>query len=264
MTSAPAEPHPWPLRRWGAMIALVFGAQLGLILWLGTTAPIRPRPATAAFTLSFAGAESEELRALDDPTLFILPHAQGFSGPVWLTTPRSEFRTFEWSVPTNQRSLPLEKLGTAFNPSVESSDLMAVHLPNQLEASPTIPDLPPRVFSTDRSVLQLEGDLAERRLLTPLELKSQQYSAILTNSVVQLVVDADGRPVSPPVLLSSCGWDPADQYALRQARTVRFEPVYRDPAKTASDPASDLDWGKLVFRWRTIPIPLTNAPAVSQ
>ena len=88
--------------------------------------------------------------------------------------------------------------------------------------SPTLPDLPPLALLQDQSVLQLEDGLAQRRLLTPLQLKPWSNPDILTNSVVQVVVDAEGRPVSL-TLLSGSGSAAADQYALEQAKacTVR-------------------------------------------
>jgi len=245
------------------MIALIFGVQLGLIFWLGSTAAIRPRPAAAALTLHLAGQASAELRALNDPTLFTLPHPQGFSGPVWLRMPRPEFRSFEWSAPTYHPLLPLDQLGTVFNPLVETSDFAALRLPAQPEAAPTLPDLPPLAVSAAQSVVQLEGGLAQRRLLAPLELKSWSHADILTNSVVQVVVDAEGRPVSPPTLLSGSGSAVADQYALEQARTARFEPVSRDQAERAPNPTAHLSWGKMIFRWHTVPMPPASTPAVS-
>jgi len=55
---------------------LIFVVQLSLIFWLGTRAPILSHPAAAALTLHLATPASAELRALYDPTLFTLPHAQ--------------------------------------------------------------------------------------------------------------------------------------------------------------------------------------------
>ena len=103
MTAAPAEPRPWSLRRWWGLVALIFVVQLGLIFWLGNRNPIRPRPpARGANASSLPRTASAELLALDDPTLFTLPHPQGFSGPAWRSAPQPEFRPFEWPAPTNR------------------------------------------------------------------------------------------------------------------------------------------------------------------
>jgi TonB family protein len=262
MTSASVEPRPWSLRRWGGMVVLIFGVQLGLIFWLGTRAPIRPRPTAVALTLHLAAQVSAELRALYDPTLFTLPHPQGFSGPVWQRVPRPEFRPFEWSAPPNRLPLAVDRIGAIFTRLVETNYFGALQLPAQPEANPTLPDLPPLSLFRDRSVLELEDGLAERRLLTPLQLKSWSSPDILTNSVVQVVVDAEGRPVSV-TLLSGSGSAAADQYALDQAEAARFKPVSRTPAETSPNPTAPLSWGKMIFRWHTVPTPPASAPAAS-
>jgi len=112
--------------------------------------------------------------------------------------PRPVFRSFEWSAPTNRLLLALDQLGTVFNQLVEASDFTAPQLLGQSPAEPTLPDLPPQAIMADQSTLQLEGSLAQRRLLVPPELRSWSYPDVLTNSVVQVVVDAEGRPMSLP------------------------------------------------------------------
>jgi len=74
---------------------------------------------------------------------------------------------------------------------------------------------------------------------------------LLTNTVVQVLVDADGNVVSPALLPPGSGDSRADQRALEVARTARFQPL------RGSSPA--LTVGVLVFEWRTVA--LTNAPA---
>jgi TonB family protein len=109
-------------------------------------------------------------------------------------------------------------------------------------------------------MLRLEGGLAGRRLIKPIELRSWPYKDTLTNSVVQVIVGAAGRPVSVPVLLSSSGYPDADKYALQQTRTARFESVSRNGPGTTPNPLADMSWGKLVFVWHTLLLPPTNAP----
>ena len=110
--------------------------------------------------------------------------------------------------------------------------------------------------------MRLEGALAQRRLITPLDLHSWTNLDILTSSVVQLVVDAEGLPQSV-TLLSGSGSRDADQHALDQARLARFEPLSRNPAAASPDPTAHLNWGRLVFLWHTLPLPPSNAPAAS-
>jgi hypothetical protein len=195
--------------------------------------------------------------------LFTLPHPQGFSGPVWQGVSRPEFRPFEWSAPTYRLPLAGDRIGALFTRLVETNDSGVLQLLAQPEADPTLPDLPPLALLNDQSVLQLEDDLAQRRLLTPLQLKSWPNPDLLTNSIVQVVVDAAGRPLSPPTLLSSSGSATADQYALDQAKGARFEPVSPNPAETNPNPTAHLSWGKMIFRWHTIPTPPASAPGLS-
>jgi TonB family protein len=244
------------------MVVLIFGVQLGLIFWLGTRTPVRPRPTAAALTLHLATQASAELRALYDPTLFTLPHPQGFSGPVWQRVPRPEFRPFEWSAPPNRLPLAVDRIGAIFTRLVETNYFGTLQLPARPEANPTLPDLPPLSLLKDQSVLQLEDGLAERRFLTPLQLKSWSSPEILANSVVRVVVDTEGRPVSV-TLLSGSGSADADLYALEQAKAARFKPVNRTPAENSPNSTAQLSWGKMIFRWHTVPTPPTSAPAPS-
>jgi TonB family protein len=260
MTSASVEPRPWSLLQWAEMVVLIFVVQLGLIFWLGSPVPIRPRPAAAALTLHLATPASAELRALYDPTLFTLPHPQGFSGPAWQQVTQQEFHPFEWPAPTNRLPLAFDRLGAIFSRLIESNQFGALQLPLQPEASPTLPDLPPLSLMADQSVVQLEDGLARRRLLAPLHLRSCTNADILADSVVQVVVDAEGLPVWV-TLLSGSGSADADQFALEQARAARFDPLSRNPAESNLNPLSRLTWGRMSFRWHTIPVPPPSAPA---
>ena len=260
MTSASVEPRAWARRRWGGMVALVFVVQLGLIFWLGSRTPIRPRLPTAALTLYLGGQATPELQALADPTLFALPHPEGFSGPVWRRMPRPEFRPFEWSAPTDHFPLAIDRLGAVFNRLLETNQFQALQLPAQLEAAPTLPDVPPLDVLADHSVVQFEDGLAQRRLLAPLPLKSFTNTDILANSIVRVGVDPGGLPVSA-TLLSVSGSTAADQYALDQAWAARFEPLSRNSAEAILKPTVPLSWGRIVFRWHTIPASPATASA---
>ena len=97
MMSSPVQQPAWPRRRWGWTIASVFAAQVGLIFWLGESGPVRSRPPGPDPTLRLAGGFSAEVLALQDPTLFALPHRQGFSGPAWLKVSPVPNRPSDWS-----------------------------------------------------------------------------------------------------------------------------------------------------------------------
>jgi TonB family protein len=260
MTSALVEPRPWSRRRWWGMVGLVFGVQLALIFWLGETSLAHRRPAAPGLTLKLAGSASAELLALHDPTLFALPHKQEMPTPTWWRTPQPELHEFAWPEPTNHPHLAIDQLGTAFNRLAETNAFGPLPLPAKPLPELTLPELPPLAISAPRSTLRLEWDQAPRRLLTPLELSSQENPEILSNSVVRIVVEAEGRPASV-ALLSGSGSKAADQQALELANAARFEPLNRNPAGTSPSPVASLTWGRMIFQWHTI-LPLnTNAPA---
>ncbi len=262
MTSALAESRPWSRRRWWSMVALIFGTQLALIFWLGETSPIHPRAAAPALTLRLAGSAAAELLALHDPTLFVLPRQQGVPAPTWLRTPRPESHSFSWPAPTHYPLQAIDQLGAAFNRLVKTNSFSPLPTPEKPLPALTLPELPPLPVAAEHSTLQLEGDLARRRLLTPSDLGSRENPHILANSVVQLVVGAEGSPLSA-ILLSGSGSKAADQQALEHASAARFEPLGNDAAGTTANPAAQLTWGRMVFKWHTLPPRSTNAPAAS-
>ena len=262
MTSSSAESRLWSRRRWWGLVALVFGVQVGLVFWLGDTSPIRPQPAAPAFTLKLAGSASAELLALNDPTLFALPHRQGSDGLAPQRTPRPESPSIPWPEPTNSFLMAVDQLGTVFSGFVKTNEFNSPQLPANPKPILSLPNILPLGVSAEQSTLRLEGDLAQRRLVASLPLRSWEKPDILSNSVVRIAVDAEGRTISP-TLASGCGSREADLYALDQARAARFEPVRRNPAETVRNPTADLSWGRMIFRWHTLPPPPTNIPAAN-
>jgi hypothetical protein len=95
--------------------------------------------------------------------------------------------------------------------------------------------------------------LASRRLLNPPKLQSWPASDLLTNSVMRVLVGADGTVISAIQLFTppGSGSKEADQQALDLSRAARFEPLHTG--------AENLTFGTLIFQWHTLP--LTNAPS---
>jgi len=248
MSPAPIEPRRWPRRRWWLLIALVFAAHLGLIFAFGDRKPITPRPPAPAPLLSLA-ADSSELLALNDPTLFALPHRESFAGAAWLKIPALKFEPFRWTEPPRLLSLPVAELGATFARFMQTNAFAPFELevkPAPEFASPVAPEIRPTVPA--RSTLHLAGGLELRRLLNPPDLPPKPWPDLLTNSVVQVVVFADGNVLSS-TLLSSSGSPDADELALKTANAARFEPLRNG--------ATNLTFGTLIFEWQTVP---TNAP----
>jgi hypothetical protein len=253
----------WPRRRWWWTIALVFAAQVGLIFWLGERGPAPSRPTSPAPTLRLAGGISAELLALQDPTLFALPHRQGFSGPAWLKVSPIPDRPSDWSEEPQTLPLCMNRLGAPVRQQVETNRFVPLGLLPAPEPAWEPSDLPPLALSPEQSRLRIEGELARYRLLTTNDLPSWQYNDVLTNTGVQMVVDAEGRPRAVLLLFTS-GYSKADDHALTQARMARFEipgPGGQEGAPP-STPLARLVRGLMIFEWHTVPLPPTNAPPI--
>ena len=85
---------------------------------------------------------------------------------------------------------------------------------------------------------------------------------LLTNSVVQLIVDARGNTFSAVLLPNLNSRDPdqsrADQSALNLAQHARFEAT-----PTTGDAVGGITFGTMVFQWQTVPKPATNSPTTT-
>ncbi|MCU0783976.1 MAG: energy transducer TonB [Verrucomicrobia bacterium] len=242
----------WSRRRWWTLIVLVFAAHVGLIFALGDRKPVTPRPPAPSPTLRLA-AESDELLAFNDPTLFALPHRRSFSGLAWLRIPEVKFQPFRWTEPPRLLALPVEKLGATFAQFMQTNLLAWFEFEIKPAPELTLPDVPeagPMIAA--RSTLRIAGGLANRRLLNPPKLESWAASDLLTNSVVQVLVNADGNVISS-TLLARSGSPKADQFSLDLARMARFEPLRNGAAK--------LSVGAMIFEWHTVPE--TNKPATN-
>lgn len=263
MTAASGELGMWPKRQWWGVVTLVFIGQLMIIFWLGDREPIHPRVAVPGPKLHLIEGQSSELLALTDPTLFALPHPQGFSGLAWLRSPEPDFRPFAWSEPAHWLQLPASLFGAAlgsFTVSNSPNPLLALTQP---EAELRVPQLQRVQDFPQNSTLRLTGDLAKRRLLSRIELPSWQWSVILTNTEIQMAIDAAGKPEFVTMLYPGSGYADADSNAYWQATRARFAPLNSRELEV-TDPISQLkrgevSWGEMIFEWHTEPLPSTNA-----
>jgi hypothetical protein len=252
MNAPGAEPRPWRGLRWTAAIILVFGAQAGLIFWLGEHHPPSPRTPGPTPAIAFAGEHPGRLTALTDPTVFALPRSRGPAEDAWRSNFPTPYRPFKW-VATN------EWLTRVRQPLSQGPGALAETrrtLPEALDRppQPVLPVVPPLTPWRAQTSWRIEGDLAKRRLLEPLTLTSWSTNALLATTTVQMLVAGHGRPVSV-MLLARSSSDEADRQALEQARAARFEPIISEGPGQATDPLSRLSWGKLIVDWHTAPAP---------
>jgi hypothetical protein len=242
----------WSRQRWLTLVALVFTAQVALIFALGEKKFPPPRAVTNVPQFTLADT-TNELIALDDPTLFALPHADDFASQMY-SNPLPDFR---WKEPPGEMPLAAENLGADFARFIRTNPIVAPLLDFKPEPKLSEPVLPLLPAFAGNSALHIEGELAQRQLLVLVELPSLPYSDVIAPSTVQALVDAAGSVVSavllpPDDVVESAGHpDVGDTNALRIARSLRFAP------------SSRLTVGELVFDWHTVPPPATNPPAAA-
>lgn len=249
----------WPRRRWVYAVATVFLLQAGLVFLLGHRKQRVPEPPifrTAIHMQTDLTAPLDSLPGMEDPTLLALPSLRGFSGPAWLRFPPLEYQPAEWVEPPHWLALDTNALSATFSRFIRTNVISP-----PLIADKPLPPLPgyepnfPNEPLPSQSQLRLEGDLAGRRLLAPLELQSWPHSEILSNTTVQAAVDAAGFTFSA-VLLAGSGLKEADQFALKLASSARFRPLPR--GQRAPGGLGPVTWGRFVFQWHTLPLPATN------
>jgi TonB family protein len=255
MNSAPAQPSAWPRRRSFVLVGVIFLLQLACIFWLSDRKPARQRVAVKAPLLNLTANAPRDLLALRDPTLFALPHMESFSGAVWLKAPPVPSSSFNWKEPPRWLPVPVQELGVSFASTLNATELLPRYVVAKTEPEVSTPDIPPLAANRERSTLRLDHGLARLKLSTPLQLPSWPNSEILTNTVLKLMVSAQGYPISFTVL-SSSGYTPADKWALEQARKTRFEPI---GSVTSTNPTANLTWGEMIFEWHTTPAPAPKA-----
>lgn len=243
-------------------VAMVFAAQVAVVFWLGNAPAAAPAQGTAAPMIHLAGKDWQEQLSLEDPTLFVLPHRNNFSGAVWVKNTPQPFEPTNSPEPPRPLPLRTEQLGAAFadfmdtNPPPHFQTEMGLQF-GDLNASPTVSARPIPV----PSVLRVEGDLAKRRLLTPFRLPAKTNPDVLNNTEVQVFVDALGNVFSAVVVAGSGNAD-VDALALTNfAKNARFEPVKMAAPGTVLP--NTVTFGKLIFEWQTAPPPSTNSPSLS-
>jgi hypothetical protein len=251
MSESVLELPRWSKRRWAYAIAGVLLLQVILVVGLGRRA--RPLPEHPIFrtTIRLAAGGVAETQILsvasrEDPALLALPSLQGFSGRAWLAYPALNDEPPEEPEAPYWLALPESSLGASFSAFVSTNSfapLLAAErpLPRLPRYEPSFPIEP----VSAKSVLLVQGDLARRPLVTKFDLPAWPHSEILSNSVVQVLVDGDGLTVFT-ALLSQSGRPDADARALELASRARFQAVRQRRDLLTS--------GRLVFRWQTLPI----------
>jgi len=252
MTSPPVESQSWPRRRWAALIVLVLAGQVGFVFWLAARKTDQP-PAPAEGPMIYLPADqSADIPGVSDPTLFVLPSSHGFSGPAWMQFPASSYQLGPWTEPPRPLPLAIPQLGATLAEFVRSNQPRPFEL--ALKLAPEVDALGILPLEEVQSTFSIEGDLADRALLSPLKPASWPAAEILTNTVVQIAVDSAGRVFSAALLVKT-GSPEANASALNLARSARFQPLRWIGTRPPPPAPEGLAWGKMVFHWHTIARP---------
>lgn len=265
-SAAAAEAPRWSRRHWIYAVTGVALVQAALIYFLAQ--PAQRPPERPIFRTSIQlTADDESLRriaaipGLDDPTLLAMPSLEGFSGSAWLRFPTLDYKPAEWTEPAYWLALETQALTASFTQYVGTNLIMPLLIADK--PLPPLqryePNFPPDSVPT-QSLVRVEGELAGRKLMSNVPLKSWESSEILSNTVVQAAVDAAGFTFSA-TLVSSSGSTNADRHALAEVADARFRPMPNTPA--AAEPTRSLTWGRWTFQWHTLPLPSTNLAALN-
>ena len=246
---APPETF-WSWKKIVFLIAFAFAAHLAFIFILGEKNRPAPRAVAKVPQLQLANNASE-LIALDDPTLFALPHVEDFTPAVWRSLPQIKPPTFQWTEAPPFLSPAAEALGSAFGAFMRSNQVAALPLDFKPEPKLIVPSFSVESMLPQNSTLEITGDIAQRKLLKPASVPTLAYPDVIAPSKVQILVDATGKVISTVLLPSDNLLEAADRVdagesnALRIARSLQFTP------------AAGVTFGQLIFNWHTVP---TNAP----
>jgi hypothetical protein len=264
MTSVSVEsPRRFQAGFWIA-VSLVFLTQVALVFWLSKSSVSVIRKTPIAPELRITQARSDQILSFEDPTLFVLPHPMDFSGSVWMSVPELKFQSQEWSEPPRWLDVPGAELGQAFVRFVQTNATADFQLPVSVQPELTMPQVIPILPISKPGQMRIEGPLANRQLINLSKLPVQTSADLLTNSIVQVLVNAGGRTVSAVLLPPGSGSVSADQDALRIAENARFKSIETvGPGRTVQSASSGLTFGTMIFEWQTIP-PTNAAPTTTQ
>jgi hypothetical protein len=268
MTAETVESRTWSPLKWAVVVTTILALQTGFFFWFtrppGLTA--RTRPATLSIRLP--DGQPADLLGYINPSVLVRVNSRGFSGQAWLQIPPVAYNPVESNPPPFLLQLQADHLGDAVTQALTNSlsqpfEVAARPAPRFDNYSPS-----PLVVPTE-STLSIEGELAGRPLLARPVLKLQPADTILTNTVVDVVVDGEGRVFAPPVLDPASSPRPAesagaDADALTATANLLFQPLPRVPGRSRLA-APILTPGRVVFHWQTIPTPTaTNDTAAAR
>lgn len=281
MSAASDEPpvKKWTWGRWLALIGIVFVLHVALIFIFGSRKPAPPLQVKNAPSLTLTGESADNLLGLNNATLFALPANDGFSGIMWAPIPPIPIplppltEEPHWLSAANP--LQVKALGATFHHYMQTNQFASIRFEFNQAPPLSVPMVTTPPLLAQASTLQIEGDLAKRPLLDPIQLPSWPFADVIAPSVVQVLVDAAGNVISAALLPAenvlqpaavrdtvepSAVRDPdADTSAVELARNAHFAPLSLNAGSVESNPIGRMAVGRLIFNWQSVPVTNTNA-----
>jgi hypothetical protein len=238
----------WTRQRVTILAAVIFAAHVAVIFALHTPRPMVTLPKTFRTPRLKSSTPPinalPDLDGLNDPLVFAGAHEHGFSASAWMMRPSQDYAL------TNSKPPP-RFLAFARTPI----DFPRSRTENPIHAGADLPFLDIALApEPHRSILFVEGELQNRPLVRTPKIPIESASDVLTNTVIQVAVKADGFPFSARIITSS-GSRAADLKGLDIANHLKFAPL---PPAAPRDP-TELQWGQCVFQWFTTEPGATNA-----
>src|SRR5208282_827137 len=142
-------------------------------------------------------APTDELMALNDPTLFARPQREDLLAVSGLNLPEVKPSSFGRTQPPRWLPFSGDGLGADFGRFL-STNFVVSSAPLDFKPEPELstprPVLAPALGES--STLEIEGELAKRQLPNDLTLTSWPFPDILAPCVVQVLVDSAGNVIS--------------------------------------------------------------------
>lgn len=259
----------WSARRWVITVSLIFCLQTGLAWWLSDKRPLafraNPRPLRTRLVLRHTDPALEALLTLNDPTQFVLPRVDSYSGRAWLEGKPLAYRSPGWSNPPQWLQFKPDQLLADFA-RFAATNQPEIRVVTARSSSPPEPrvNLDPASLPTPGTRLQITGQLSANDLVKMPDLPTVEYAGLLAPTVVSILVDQQGR-----VFAASLAPDgtstlaAADKLGIELAQSLQFVVDPRiSPYKNAHDFARLREARVVINWWTRAPRPSTNAPAV--
>lgn len=252
----------WSRRQWLQVIGGIVAIQLLLVMVFSQRSLLPARTDESLTTVKLAPELASSriaygLGGVPDPTLFALMNRQGFSARTWQDISFLEHSLTDWQEPVRWLAPDATRLGQDFSRNLLAGEVNRPQIDDKPAPQADVPEVVTDI-ALKRSVVELSPELRGRSLVSAVQLPPQSHSEILTNSIVQVVVNPAGNVLSARLVRGS-GWKAADRAALEIASRAQFNRL-PPPAGVQGHAwsAMAVTVGDLIFRWHTLPPTATN------